>query len=29
VDDVSIRKSCDDGCIVLDGRRLRHAGRGA
>jgi len=27
--DVSTRKSCDDGCVVLRGRWLRHAGRGA
>jgi hypothetical protein len=26
---VSLRKSCDGGCGVLRGRRLRHAGRGA
>ena len=28
-DVVSLRKSCDGGCGVLRGRRLRHAGRGA
>ena len=27
--DVSLRNSCDGGCEVLRGRRLRHAGRGA
>ncbi len=26
---VSLRNSCDGGCEVLRGRRLRHAGRGA